>query len=213
MTPQFNQTVCTESCFRYTVKLFGGNVFIADWLLRLSQTYKRWGIGLCYLYLCNVNKFAQNQKLVHHTYRHLELNLRIKPLLRLKREKSDVLGTKAAINQVQSMDFIQLVFWCDLLTDERQLRTANVIDDCSREAQGIDVDLSLPNKRVIRSLELFIEWRGRPSVIRSDSGPEYVAQKLVDWSDENQIILIYIQLGKPRQNAYLERFNRTARHE
>ena len=82
-----------------------------------------------------------------------------------------------------------------------------------RQGLTIDVDLSLPSERVIRSLEQIIEWRGKPSAIRCDNGPEYIAQSLIDWATENEITLMYIQPGKPTQNAYVERFNRTVRHE
>lgn len=88
-----------------------------------------------------------------------------------------------------------------------------MIDDYNREALAIDVDLSLPSQRVIRSLEGVIEWRGKPNAIRCDNGPEYVSSQLITWANKHEITLIYIQPGKPTQNAYVERFNRTARHE
>ena len=101
----------------------------------------------------------------------------------------------------------------DSLNDGRTIRTFNVIDDYSREGLAIDVDLSLPSARVIRSLEQVIEWRGKPSAIRCDNGPEYIAQCLINWANEHQITFLYIQPGKPTQNAYVERFNRTVLHE
>ena len=111
-------------------------------------------------------------------------------------------------NQVWSMDFMS-----DQLVDGRGLRTFNIIDDYNREGLGIEVDLSLPSVRVVRALEQVIEWRGKPAAIRCDNGPEYIAQTLVEWANRNQITLMYIQPGKPTQNAYIERFNRTVRHE
>lgn len=66
----------------------------------------------------------------------------------------------------------------DQLTDGRSFRLFNVLDDYNREGLGIEVDLSLPSARVIRSLEQIIEWR-----------------------------------GKPQQNAYVERYNRTVRYD
>jgi hypothetical protein len=57
----------SESCYRYQTKLSSENALIADWLLRLTQTYKRWGFGLCYLYLRNVKGFGWNHKRVHYT--------------------------------------------------------------------------------------------------------------------------------------------------
>ena len=100
-----------------------------------------------------------------------------------------------------------------LARDGRSLRTFNVLDDDNQEGLCIDVDLSLPSTRVVRSLDRVIEWRGKPSAIRLDKGPEYVAQSLIDWANEQQITRLYIQPGKPTQNAYVERFNRTVRHE
>ena len=49
--------------------------------------------------------------------------------------------------------------------------------------------------------------------MRWDNGPEYISGALVNWANQHQITLLYIQPGKPTQNAYVERFNRTARHE
>ena len=134
--------------------------------------------------------------------------MRIKPRRRIKRDKPDALSVPTAANQVWSMDFMS-----DSLRDGRTMRTFNVMDDYNREGLAMEVDLSLPSQRVIRSLEQVIEWRGRPQAIRRDNGPEYIAQALMDWANDKQITLMYIQPGKPTQNAYIERFNRTVRHE
>lgn len=198
----------SESCYYYEPKLSSENEEIADWLLRLTTTHKRWGFGLCFLYLRNVKGFGWNHKRVYRIYRELELNLRIKPRRRLKRDKPDVLSVPKAVNQVWSIDFMS-----DTLADGRTVRTFNVLDDYNREGLGIEVDLSLPSGRVIRSLEQIIEWRGAPAAIRLDNGPEYVSQSLIDWATRRQITLMYIQPGKPTQNAYVERYNRTVRHE
>jgi len=198
----------SETCYRYQAKLSTENAEIADWLLRLSTTHKRWGFGLCFLYLRNIKHFGWNHKRVYRIYRELELNLRIKPRKRIKRDKPEALSVPETINQVWSMDFMS-----DTLNDGRAIRTFNVIDDFNREGLGIDVDLSLPSARVIRSLEQIIEWRGKPLAIRCDNGPEYISKTLKDWTIKQQITLLYIQPGKPTQNAYIERFNRTARHE
>ena len=63
------------------------------------------------------------------------------------------------------------------------------------------------------SYEQIIEWRGKPSAIRCANGPEYISNEIVSWVNTQQITLLYIRPGKPTQNAYVERFNRTARHE
>ena len=198
----------SESTYHYQPRLSTENAEIADWLLRLTMANKRWGFGLCFMYLRNVKGYGWNHKRVYRIYRELELNLRIRPRRRLRRDKPDALSVPAAVNQVWSMDFMS-----DALSDGRTIRMFNVIDDYNREALGIEIDVSLPSLRVIRSLEQIIEWRGKPAAIRCDNGPEYIAQALIDWANEKKITLMYIQPGKPTQNAYIERFNRTVRHE
>ncbi|MFA7393853.1 MAG: integrase core domain-containing protein, partial [Pigmentiphaga sp.] len=93
------------------------------------------------------------------------------------------------------------------------IQLLNVIDDFNREALGIEVDFSLPSERVIRTLEQIIDWRGSPIAIRCDNGPEYLSAAIVSWALRSGIRLEYIQPGKPQQNAYVERFNRTVRYE
>ena len=198
----------SESGYRYKAKHSTENALVADWLLRLTTTHKRWGFGLCFLYLRNVKGFSWNHKRVYRIYRELELNLRIKPRKRLKRDKPDELSVPTKPNQVWSMDFMS-----DALADGRAIRSLNVIDDYNREGLAVDVDLSMPSLRVIRTLEQIMEWRGKPAMIRCDNGPEYVSNQLVTWAIKHNITLMYIQPGKPTQNAYIERFNRTARHE
>lgn len=198
----------SETCYRYQPRLSHENAEIADWLLRLTQTHKRWGFGLCYCYLRNTRGYRWNHKRVYRIYRELELNLRIRPRRRIQRDRPEALSAPTAINQVWSMDFMS-----DRLEDGRAFRTFNVLDDYNREGLGIEVDFSLPSIRVIRSLERIIEWRGNPQVIRCDNGPEYISQQLIDWATSQHITLMYIQPGRPTQNAYVERFNRTVRHE
>ena len=112
------------------------------------------------------------------------------------------------ISETWSIDFMH-----DRLSDGRSFRTFNVLDDYNREGLGIEVGLSLPAQRVIRALERIIEWRGKPKNIRCDNGPELISKQLTEWTEKQQIKLLYIQPGKPQQNAYMERYNRTVRHE
>ena len=200
----------SESCYHYQSKLSGENALVANLLLSLitSPQGRRWGFGLCFLYLRNVKGYRWNHKRVYRIYCELELNLRIKHRRRLKRDKPDSPSVPTAINQVWSMDFMS-----DSLADGRSFRTFNVLDDYNCEELAIEADLSLPSSWVIRALEQVIEWRGKPAAIRCDNGPEYLSGALVNWAQKNRITLLYIQPGKPSQNAYVERFNRTVRHE
>jgi putative transposase len=198
----------SESCYRYQSTLSHENKLIADWLLRLTQRQRNWGFGLCFLFLRNVKGFAWNHKRVYRIYKALELNLRIKPKKRLVRERPEPLSVPERVNQCWSMDFMH-----DQLSDGRSYRLFNVIDDFNREGLGIEVDLSLPALRVTRALDQIIEWRGKPAMIRCDNGPEYISGELIAWAKKHRITLLHIQPGKPQQNAYVERYNRTVRYD
>ena len=65
----------------------------------------------------------------------------------------------------------------------------------------------------MRTLNQIIAWRGKPLAIRVDNGPEYVSGRLQTWAEKAGITLLYIQPGKPQQNAYVEHYNRTVRTE
>jgi putative transposase len=101
----------------------------------------------------------------------------------------------------------------DRLGDGRAFRLLNVLDDFNREGLGIEVDFSLPAERVTRSLNRIIEWRGKPGTIKVDNAPKYISGKLLIWNEKQGDTIQRIQPGQPQQNAYIERYNRTVRHE
>ncbi len=195
----------SEAGYRYQARRSTENAEIADLLIRLTHNQRNWGFGLCFLYLRNVKGQRWNHKRVYRIYRELELNLRIKSKKRIVREKPEPLAVPEAINQCGSMEFMH-----DQLADGRNFRLFNVIDDFNREALAIDIDLSLPAERVVRALDHVIEWHGKPQTIRSDNGPEYIGHTMIEWAGKRGIRL---QPGKPQQNAYVERYNRTVRYD
>jgi putative transposase len=198
----------SQTCYRYQKTCSAENELIADWLIRLTTAHRNWGFGLCFLYLRNVKGFKWNHKRVSRIYKELELNLRIKPKKRIVRDKPQPLTVPDAINEIWSMDFMH-----DQLSDGRCVRLFNVIDNFNREGLGIEIDFSLPAQRVVRSLDNIIEWRGKPSAILCDNGPENIGSVMTEWAKQHDIKMLYIQPGNPQQNAYVERYNRTVRYE
>ena len=111
-------------------------------------------------------------------------------------------------NHVWSYDFVQ-----GRTHEGRIYRTLNIIDEFTREALMIKVDRRLNSKDVIDALtDLFI-LRGPPAFIRSDNGPEFIAQAVRDWIDAVGSQTAYIEPGSPWENGYCESFNARFRDE
>lgn len=180
---------------------------IATELRQLAEHHPRWGCGKMTDYLRNQGH-PWNHKRIRRVYRALSLHLQRKPKKRLPARTAHPLVVPAEADQTWSLDFMS-----DMLSDGRTFRTLNVIDDYNREALWIEVDTSLPAERVVRVLEQLLFLRGKPSSIRMDNGPELISQRLASWAREQHIELAHIQPGKPAQNAYIERFNRTFRED
>lgn len=112
------------------------------------------------------------------------------------------------LNEIWALDFM-----ADTLYSRRSFRTFNVIDEGNREVLGIEVAHSIPSLRVIRVMEQLIELYGKPQALRLDNGSELTSIAFTEWCSEQRIELRFIQPGKPDQNAYIERFNKTYRNE
>ena len=86
-----------------------------------------------------------------------------------------------------------------------------IIDDFNREELWIEVDTSILAARVVRVLDMLALWRRYPRQLRLDNRPKLISQTLANWAAEHDVALAFIQPGKPAQNAFIERFNRTYR--
>lgn len=112
------------------------------------------------------------------------------------------------LNRTWALDFMG-----DTLYDGRCSRTLNVLDEGNREALAIDISTSLPSVRVVQVLKQLVAMHGAPAMLRCDNGPEFIARALVRWCGQYGVVLHHVQPGKPNQNAFIERLNKTNRHE
>jgi transposase InsO family protein len=112
----------------------------------------------------------------------------------------------AALTATWALDFMS-----DTLYDGRRFRTLDVLDEGNREALAVEVATSIPGRQVVAVLDQLVAIHGAPRAIRCDNGPELISAALEDWAERRGVALHHIQPGKPNQNAYIERFNRTYR--
>lgn len=177
-------------------------------LRKLAKQHRRWGFKMMFDRL-RLDGYHWNHKRVRRVYRKLKLHLRVKPKKRLPSRNPQPLVVPTMANQCWSADFMS-----DALINGRRFRTLNIIDDFNREALWIEVDTSLPSKRVEYVLDRISAERGvYPKMLRSDNGSEFIANSLKEWAGRHGVVLDFIEPGKPQQNAYIERFNRTYRED
>jgi putative transposase len=176
-------------------------------LQSLAEKHPTRGFGVYYGRIRNEG-LKWNHKRVKRVYDLLKLNMRRKHKRRLPNREKIALEQPRSINKKWSMDFMS-----DALTDGRKFRTFNLIDDFNREVLAVEADTSLPAIRVVRVLERVIWERGKPESIRVDNGPEFISHTLETFCKEQEINLQFIKPGKPMQNGYVERLNRTYRED
>jgi len=180
---------------------------VIDFVGRHMAINPRHGFGLLY-------DSARHQQqpwgktVLWRVYCELKLNLPRRGKKRLPARVKQPLDQATSPNQHWSCDFMSDALWSG-----RRFRTFNVIDEFNREALRIEIDTSLPATRVVRALNELVEVRGAPLSLRLDNGPEFIAQALADWAKSKGVELRHIQPGKPTQNAFVERFNKTYRTE
>ena len=173
----------------------------------LVEKHTRWGFWKCFDRL-RLDGRCWNHKRGHRVYCALRLNLPRRTKRRVPTRLRQPLVAPTTLNGIWALDFMQ-----DALYGGRPFRTLNILDEANREALAIEIGTSIPAARVVRVLEQLLTVHGKPRALRLDNGPEFTAECFTRWCDAQGITRLYIQPGKPDQNAFIERFNRTYREE
>lgn len=176
-------------------------------LTTLAGQKRRYGYRRLHVLLCREGWFI-NWKRTYRVYREVGLMVRSRKRKRIAGIERQAKVIADAPNISWSMDFVS-----DGFVDGRKLRCLNLVDDFTKECLAIEVDTSLPGKRVVSVLERLAECRGLPMSVTVDNGPEFISKVLDEWAYRRQLQLRFIEPGKPQQNAYIESFNGKFRDE
>ncbi len=181
---------------------------LRDRLVAFAAVRRRWGYRRLAI-LVRREGMRVNLKRIYRVYRAAGLTVRRrqKKLRAVARPVQPAL-TPTSRNHWWAMDFLR-----DALATGRGFRVFTLEDLFSREALALEIDFSLPALRVIRVLEAVAAGRGYPSYLRVDNGPEFISQALDAWAYQHAVQLVFIDPGKPIQNAHVESFNGKVRDE
>lgn len=196
----------SRSLYRYQAKR-PSDMALKDRLSELAAQKRRYGYRRLHV-LLRREGWQHNAKRTYRVYHEAGLMVR-------KRKRKRIAGVERIVklpplvpNDSWSMDFVS-----DGLVDGRRVRCLNIVDDFTKQCLAIEVDTSLPGKRVVNVLQRLAESRGLPKGITVDNGPEFVSKALDEWAYAVGLQLRFIQPGKPQQNAYIESFNGKFRDE
>jgi putative transposase len=184
-------------------------VEIASILKQTVSVFIAWGFWLVYHYLRGQGH-GWNHKKVYRIWKEEGLHLRKVPKRsKIKRKHLNLLPP-ALINEGWSVDFLS--DWV-VGPGKHKVRIVNVMDECSRKALWTEAHESITAQKLTVILDEIVAWRGKPSYIRCDNGPEFISYLLEQWAEQNNVEIKYIQPGKPSQNGLIERLNGTLRTE
>jgi len=171
-------------------------------ILQLARKFPRYGYRRLTAELRR-ESWIVNRKCVRRICREEGLKIVVKSRKRRRTGSSTrPLATAEHKNHVWSYDFL-----FDQLEDGRQIKILPVLDNFTRECLAILVAFSITAKDVIALLERLVDIHGAPDFLRSDNGPEFIANAVKEWLAESGIGASYIEPGSPWENPYSESFN------
>lgn len=177
-----------------------------------AEAHPRWGYRRVHALLI-ADGWAVNIKRVHRLW--VLEGLRVPPRRKHRGLKAGGTDSNSAWalpavrpNHVWSYDFVAA-----RTIDGSPLRILNIVDEFTREAVASHVARSIGAREVIRVLEKVFATRGKPAIIRSDNGREFIAATVVNWLKDHGVTAALIAKASPQQNCYVERFNGSMRDE
>jgi transposase InsO family protein len=154
---------------------------------------------------------AVNRKRVYRLWRQegLKVPRKQRKKRRLGSSANGIVRRRAEhADQVWCYDFVK-----DQTVDGRPLKFLPIEDEFTRECLAIEVARSITAADVTRTRMRLFATRGVPRGLRSDNGPEFIAQAIRNWLKASGVETLYIEPGAPWENGYAESFHGKLRDE
>jgi putative transposase len=196
----------SASSFRYQPRP-DRNVELRARIVALAQRHRRYGVGMIHLKLRQAGELV-NYKRVERLYKLEQLYIRRRRRKKIPVSERQPLIRPESANQVWSMDFV-----FDRVAGGRVIKSLVIIDDATHESVAIMAEHTIGGDHLTRILDGICSLRGKPAVIRTDNGPEFIGRAMLGWAYRQGVSLRLIEPGKPNQNAYVESFNGRFRDE
>ena len=195
---------------RYKTKQPNRDKALTAEIKKLAGRHKRYGYRMITAKLREDNWFV-NHKRVQRIWQ--KEGLQVPYRCKFKKAK----GSSANSCTAKKAEYPNHVWTYDFMSDQtengRKLKLLTVLDEFTRESPAIEVDRSIRAKDVILVLEYLFMVRGQPKFIRSDNGPEFIANAIKKWLKKKHVETLYIEPGSPWENGYIESFNGKLRDE
>jgi putative transposase len=149
-----------------------------------------------------------NYKRVERLYGLEKLHIRRRRRKKIPVSDRQPLVRPGQANEIWSMDFV-----FDRIASGRTLKCLAIVDDATHEAVAVVPEHTIGGDHLTRIMDGICSQRGKPTIIRTDNGPEFIGKAMLTWAHRYGIALRLIEPGKPNQNAYVESFNGRLRDE
>ena len=200
-----------RSTQRYSPKKPDADRRLIAEMRRLVESFPRYGSERVHQLLVGTN-WRVNFKRLHRLWKqeHMQVPKKHRKRRRLPGTSANGCVRHRAMhpNHVWSYDFVT-----DRTEDGRQLKLLVVIDEFTRECLAVEAARTFTSRDVKLTLQYLFAVRGAPEHIRSDNGPEFVANEIQRWLGQASVRTLYIQKASPWENGYVESFNGKLRDE
>jgi putative transposase len=196
----------SRSSFRYESRR-ADDVELIERIKELKARKPRWGYKRIYRRLRSEGH-PVNHKRIERIWGEYGFTLPLRRKRKKIRTGQTVPVTATSPNDVWTYDFM-----FDATFGGRRMKVLTLIDEFTREALAIVPARSLTSSAVKGVLARLFATRGKPTTIRSDNGPEFIAFELTEWLEVQGATTYHIEPGKPWQNSFAESFNNRVRDE